>query len=155
MITAFLEFDHRRAIETSLPTFLLSYLDELFRLLVFRTRLSSVPFSITQAAYFRLTATAFTIFPATSGTTRSVDVNISWPYPFSTTSGWTIDSVFGSVFLVFFVPLYLECISEEFVYVLQGDVVLRTAFGWHVLGVGDGHGKYPFETLVAHAVTAA
>lgn len=74
--------------------------------------------------------------------------------PGAAAASWTVDSVFGGVFLVFFIPLYFEAQIEELLYVLERNVLWSAAAGRHMGRIVDGHGEYSSEAGVTHAVAA-
>ena len=74
--------------------------------------------------------------------------------PFATSPCWTVNAVFGSVFLVFLVPFFLELGIEKLLDVFQRNVVLGAASGRHMLRIRDGQGEYSAQTRVTHAMIA-
>lgn len=78
-----------------------------------------------------------------------------WFDPLTTLWGGTINSVFGMIFLVFAIPENLELEVEEFLHVLQRNVVFCTTARWHMGRISHGHLEYTLETVVTHAVSAA
>ena len=63
--------------------------------------------------------------------------------PLATSSGGTVDAIFGSVLLVFLIPFLLELCIKKLLHVFQGNMILSATFGRHVLRVSNGQGEYP------------
>lgn len=138
MVTALLQLNCGGAIETTLPAFLLGDLGETLGGFVLGAFATCVPFAIASAAHFCSAAATFSIFAATVGTTRGVEVDICRFDPFATTPCRAVDAILGSVLLVFLIPFHLELCIEKFLDVFQGDVILSAAFRRHMLRISNG-----------------
>ncbi len=77
-----------------------------------------------------------------------------WLDPFATFLARTIDAVFGVIFLVLAIPVYFEFEIEELVNVFERDVLVCTAFWWHMLRVIYGHFEDALEAVVTHSMGA-
>lgn len=131
VITALLQLNHSPTIITPLPTSLFRSLQELIRLLILRAILRTMPFPITQTTHLRLTPPALPIFPAV------LFMHIPRLDPLPTPPSGAVDAVLGGELLELPVPVLLEVDVEEFLHVLEWDVVGGAAFGRHVLRIVD------------------
>lgn len=73
-----------------------------------------------------------------------ISMDVSGSYPFPASSGWTVDPVFGVVFLEFTIPSLLERDVKKAVYVMKWNMIVCTTLGRHVLRVCDGELEVPF-----------
>jgi len=102
VIAAFLQFDHGPTVITSLPACFFRRLEQAVRLLVLRTVLCPVPFSITQTTNLHLATAAFpNLLPI-------LLMDICRLYPFATPSSWAVYTVLGRIFCEFSVPGLLK-----------------------------------------------
>ncbi len=138
VVTAFLQFDRRGAVEAALPAFLFGNLRETLRGLVFGAFATRVPFSVASAADFGSAAATFPIFTATVGASRGVEVDVCGFNPFAASSRGAVDTVFRGVFLVLLIPLHLELCIKKLLDMLQRNVILGAAFWGHMLRVSNG-----------------
>ncbi len=112
VVAAFDLLHGRFAIVATLPAFLLGDLDKFLGCSVFGTFARSVPFVVTEAADLCLAALALAVFAAVVGSATCVRVDVGGFDPLAASFSGTIDSVFGGVFLVFPIPLYLEIVIK-------------------------------------------
>ena len=110
-----------------------------------------MPFAVTYRAGLCSAASTFAVFAAAIG---GVCVDVGRLDPFAAALGGAINTIFGGVFLVFLVPFHFEAQVKEFFNMLQRDVLLSAAFGWHMLRIGDRHGEDSTKTGMAHPVLA-
>lgn len=106
-----------------------------------------MPFSITQTTNLRLTAGTNSIFLSIL-----ISVYICGLYPLTTSSSRTVDPVFGSVFLKFPVPGFLERDIKEAVHMMERNMISRAAFRRHMLRVCNREFEIPFQTGLAHSM---
>ena len=151
MIATLLQLYHRFAIITALPAGLFGNLDKLLRLLVLGTFPARMPLTVAKTTHLQLAARA----PAILASDRAIHVYVRRLDPLATASGRTVYAILCRILLVFPVPENLEFVVEEAIDVLEGDVVLRAAPGWHVLRIRYGHGENAAETRVTHSMTAS
>ena len=135
MIAALLELHHGGTVMTSLPTLSFGYLDESIGLFVFGAVFTAMPLSITHAAYFGLTSTALSVLSATPWTSSLIHMYIRRLDPFTTASSRAVDSIFSRVFLVFTIPLHFKLVIEQFLHMLQRDMISRTTTRRHMLRI--------------------
>ena len=102
MVAAFLQLNHRSTAIAPLPPSLFRGLKQSIRFLIFRAFFGAMPLAVTQTAYLHLATSTLPIFLSI------FLVDITWFYPLSTASTWTIYPVLRGIFLVLFVPIYLE-----------------------------------------------
>lgn len=112
VVAAFDFLDCRSAVIAALPTFFLCDLDELLSRGVFGTFACSVPFVVAEAADLCLAALAFAVLAAMISPAACVGVDVRRLDPFAASFAGAVDSVFGGVFLVFPIPLFLEMVIE-------------------------------------------
>lgn len=155
VVASLFEFDHGRTVKTSLPSFRFGYLNKPLCFFVFGAFPGHVPFAVTSTTDFGFTPPTLAVFPPRIATAGSIDVNICGFDPFTAAFSGAVDTVFGSILLKLLVPFDLEWVGKQLLHVFQRDVICSTAFGWHVLGIRGGHGKYSFEAIMTHAVSAA
>jgi hypothetical protein len=74
--------------------------------------------------------------------------------PLATTLTDAVDFILGLKFQELPVPGPFEVLGEEFVDVLQINMVIGTTAWWHVGGIGETHLENALETCMAHAVFA-
>lgn len=58
------------------------------------------------------------------------------------------------VLLILSIPEHLEFGIEQFVNMLQWDVIIPAAFRWHMLRILDRHLKNSLQAFMAHSVAA-
>ena len=141
VVASFLQLDCCRAVEAALPPLFLCDLGEPRRGFVLGAFAPGMPAAVAGTAHLRATSFAVSVLAAAARTARSIDMDMCGLDPFAAAARGAVDAVFGGVFLVFAVPGFLELEVEEAIDVLEWDVVGGTAFGRHVLRVGDGQGK--------------
>lgn len=133
MVATLLKLHHGRTIVAFPPSSLFSNFDKLFHRRVFGTFSRLVRFGITHC-----TGLAAALGTFTNLATIFVKVHMFRLYPFATTLLGTVYLVLSPVFFQFPVPLLLEVLTEQGVYVLQIDFGLIAAFRWHMRGIFDG-----------------
>lgn len=112
VVAPFYLLDRRFAVVATLPTFLFGNLDEFLGCRIFGTLARGVPFVVAEAADLCLAALAFAVFAAVIGSATRVGVNVGGFDPLAATFSRTVYSVFGGVFLVLPIPLYLEIVIK-------------------------------------------
>jgi hypothetical protein len=148
MVAAFLELHHNVTAIASLPALLLCRLDKRFRLGILWTFTRGVHLLRTDATHSGLALLAAPNFAAI------LHANVMRFDPSATTPSRTVHAILSLVFLKFAVPERLEFVVEELLDVFEVDVLVGTAPGRHMGGVGHGHVKDALEARVAHAVLA-
>ena len=91
-----------------------------------------MPFTVAQAANFQLAAPAFSVLSAIHL------MYIAWFDPLTTAATRAVDSILGSILLVFSVPISLEINIEQSFNMLERYMISRTALGGHVLRICNG-----------------
>lgn len=131
VVAAFGLLNHAGAVGTATPAFLGGDGGEGFRGFVFGTLGAFVPFATAGDADFGFAFAACGLLPA------CFSVDLGGLDPESTSGHRTVYPVLCRVFLVLFVPCHLELSIEEFVDVLEWDVIGSTASRWHVCFIFD------------------
>lgn len=112
MVASLFELDGSFTIEATLPAGFFSYPDELLGGCVLGAFPGSVPFVVTETAYFRLAPLTDSELPSVIRTTALIFVNMIWFDEGATTASRAIDTVFGSVFQVFAIPILFKFVVE-------------------------------------------
>ena len=131
MIAALFQLHHRRAAVAFLPALLFGRLNEFFRCRVFGTVATRVGFVIADRTYAGAAAFAFAYLAAV------LDCDVMRLDPLTAVFANAVDFVSCLVFEEFSIPVLLELLIEEFINMLEIDVVVCTATWGHVSGVCD------------------
>lgn len=148
MVAALFELDHGLTSMTTLPPFSLGLLEELIGILISGTDPAGMPPATAYTAHLGLAAPAFGIVAPILAC-----ANVFGLDKLTATWRWTVDAIPGRIFGELFVPRLLEGIVKKTFNILQGNI-LRAAFGRHALRILDRELKTPFQTRIAHSVSA-
>lgn len=144
VVTSFSPLHESTAAVATLPSFGFSLLDQLRDLRVFRTISRFVHLVVTECADFCPASGALCVLSSLRG------VYVSRLYPFATFESWTVDSVLRMILLVLTVPEDLELGIEQLIDMLERNVLVCAALGWHMDRILYRHFKDTLETVVAH-----
>ena len=112
VIASLFQLDHGRAVEASLPSFLLGDLGKFPRSFVLGAVPAGMPSSIAYATYFSPTTAASTVLTRTP-TGSVLNMNIRRLDPFTTAFGGAVDAILSGIFLILLVPLLFEADIKE------------------------------------------
>lgn len=149
MVTAFSQLDGRFTAEAPLQALFLHKLFELLVGDVLGTIARAVHFPIALATDSRATLFASTHFAAQF---HSDVVRLD---PFPTTRFGAVNAVLGGELEILAVPIFFKCGVEQFIHVLERDMIRCAAFGRHMGRVGHRHTEDPTQTIVAHSMGAS
>lgn len=151
MVTALLQLNHSLTPITPLPALILGLRQQLNRLLVFGTIPRAMPLAITSHTHLGLTLPTL---PVLAVRVVGVVADVLGLDELVAALGRAVDAVAGRVLDELLVPRLFEVVVKKPVYMFQGDVVCGAAFGWHVLGVGEGQFEASLEAVLTHPVAA-
>ena len=103
---------------------------------------------VASAADASMAALAFADFPA------MINSDMIWLNPFAATACRTIDPIPCIVFLEFPIPSLLEVLVEQFLHMLQRDMLGSATPGWHVCRIRNRHVEDTSQAVMTHAVCA-
>lgn len=147
MVATFFQLNHGPTTVASLPASFFSSIEQLVSFLVVGTLLGAMPFSITQTAHSRSTPRTFPNFTAVPL------VNMRRLDPFSALPCRTIYAVLGRVFLEFLIPRLLKLDVKQLINMFERNMICCAAFGWHMLGIRDGHAENSLQAGMAHTMS--
>lgn len=130
VVAPFLEFHEIPAAEAALPALVLGLLQDLARLLVAGALAALVPLAVAGAADAGVAAGALGVLAAAAAAARLVDPRR--PDPGAAVLLGAVEPVARRVLGELAVPVALEVVVEQPLYVLQRDVVRRAALGRHL-----------------------
>lgn len=108
-----------------------------------------MPFLVTKGTHLCFALTALAVF---ASAIVDISVNMIRFDPLATTTGGTVYSIPGSIFLILLVPSIFELRIEELINVSERDVFVGATSRRHMLRIGYGHSEYALKTFEAHTM---
>ena len=139
MVTTLFKLHQGFALVTSLPAFFLCLRKNIRRLLIARTRSTTMPSAVTVKTHLGFAPTTFRYFAAIFAT------DVGWFDPFSAFSGRAVNPVLGRVLGKFAIPRLFKAVIEKAIDVLERNVIVGAASRRHVLRVRDRKLEDAFE----------
>lgn len=146
MIASFLQLDHSRTVEASLPTFLLRNLNKDLRGRILRTLSRRVHLVVADAADPRPTSFTLSYFATI------LKANVVGFDPLSAMTSRAVDTISSGVLLELPIPGLLEFLVKELVNMLERDVLSGATFWGHMGRIRNGHGEDTTKTNMAHSM---